>query len=81
MTENTQACFDEMTECIICNCDLDEKGTGGIWDLADEICEAIMTNNKKDEQDTIYKIIRGYIENQKYCPNCGTKMEGAIHND
>ena len=59
------------SNCIICNSELDEKYAGGIWDLADEICDVLMLDNKHDEQDTIYNIIREYIEKQNYCCNCG----------
>lgn len=58
-------------ECVICNSNNDEKGAGGIWDLAGEICEVLMIGNDHEEQDTIYNIIREYIECQRYCPSCG----------
>ena len=61
--------------CVICNDELDEKGAGGIWDLAGEICEVLMLDNEHEEQDTIYNIIRDYIERQKCCPHCGAKMD------
>ena len=60
-------------ECVICNSELDEKGAGGIWDLSGEICDVLMLDNEHEEQDTIYNIIREYIENQNYCCNCGNK--------
>ena len=59
------------SDCTICNSELDEKYAGGIWDLAGEICEVLMLDNENDEQDTIYNIIREYIEKQNYCCNCG----------
>ena len=63
--------------CVICNCNNDEKGAGGIWDLAGEICEVLMVENDHEEQDTIYNIIREYIEEQRYCPHCGAKMNST----
>ena len=62
-------------ECVICNSELDEKGAGGIWDLAGEICSVLNLVGEHEEQDTIYNIIRNYIEQQEYCPNCGVKMK------
>ncbi len=61
--------------CVICNSELDEKGAGGIWDLAGEICSVLNLVGEHEEQDTIYNIIREYIEQQKYCPQCGAKKE------
>jgi len=63
--------------CIICNSELDEKGAGGIWDLAGEICYIICPECDHEEQDTVYNIIRNYIESQSYCPNCGADMRGV----
>ena len=59
--------------CVICNSEIDEKYAGGIWDLAGEIAEIICPECDHDEQDTIYNMIRNYLENQKYCPACGVK--------
>lgn len=61
--------------CVICNSEIDEKGAGGIWDLAGEICEVLMIENEHEEQDTMYNIIRDYIERQSYCPKCGAKID------
>ena len=61
--------------CVICNSELDEAGAGGIWDLAGEICSVLNLVGEHEEQDTIYNIIRNYIEQQEYCPNCGVKMK------
>ena len=63
--------------CVICNSELGEKYAGGIWDLAGEICSIICPECDHDEQDTVYNIIRNYIEAQNYCPKCGAKMDGG----
>lgn len=60
--------------CIICNCEIDEAEAGGLWDLAAEVCNELFGYlNYCDEQDTVYHIIRNYIEKQNYCCACGTK--------
>ena len=60
--------------CVICNSEIDEAEVGGLWDLAAEICNELFGYlNYCDEQDTVYNIIRNYIERQNYCPDCGIK--------
>lgn len=61
--------------CVICNSELDEKYASGLWDLAGEICSIICPECDHDEQDTVYNLIRNYIEAQNYCPNCGAKID------
>lgn len=60
--------------CPICNCDVDEKGSGGLWDLAGEICDEICSETDHNEQDTVYGIIRNFIESEKFCSRCGKDM-------
>jgi len=63
--------------CVICNSNIDEKGTGGIWDLAAEICDEIgvvpdhLVTKYMSVQDCVYSTIRDYLEHLDYCPNCG----------
>ena len=58
--------------CVICDSEIDEAGAGGLWDLSAEICNELYGYlNYTNEQDTVYNIIRNFIENQNYCPNCG----------
>lgn len=60
--------------CVICNSEIDEAEVGGLWDLAAEICNELFGYlNYCDEQDTVYNIIRNYIERQNYCPACCIK--------
>ena len=60
--------------CVICNSEIDEAEAGGLWDLAAEICNELYGYlNYDSEQDTVYNIIRNYIEKQNYCPACGIK--------
>lgn len=66
----------EDESCVICNSELDEKYAGGLWDLAGKICNVICPECDHDEQDTVYNLIRNYIESSNFCPNCGAKMDG-----
>ena len=60
--------------CVICNSAIDEAGAEGLWDLAAYICNELYGYlNYDNEQDTVYNIIRNYIEKQNYCCSCGTK--------
>lgn len=63
--------------CVICNSEIDEKYAGGIWDLAGEITDIICPECDHDEQDTVYNIIRNYLEKQNYCCACGAKRSDA----
>ena len=61
-----------MNNCVICNSDLDEKYANGIWDLSGMICGNI--NVDENEQDVIYTLIRKFIMEQNFCPNCGKNI-------
>lgn len=62
--------YQKNEKCVICNSELDEKYADGIWDLAGEVCSLFGTNGD-NKQDSVYYVVRQYIEKQNYCCNCG----------